>query len=578
MKHARVEYALNTVVERAGWPLIAAFAAFVALAGVWTLPPLDRDEARFAQASAQMLESGDFIVVRFQDEERNKKPAGIHWLQAASVTAFSDPSAREIWAYRLPSVIGASLAAVFTYFAAATLYDRRTAAFAGLLLAAAPLVAAESTIAKTDAVLLALVCLAQLALIRVLARAETRAPPGWGWPAVFWAAQGAAVLIKGPIGPVICLLTGLGFAAQRRRFDWLPALRPVSGLAATALIAGPWAVAIGLATEGRFFSEAIGGDMFGKIGAAQEQHGAPPGYHAGLTLALFWPAAALIAPGLFEIWRERGRWGTQLVAAWLIPAWAAFELAATKLPHYVLPLYPALAIIAARAITAPAEGRTVLLQKAGAVAYCLIGLGAAALLVAMPLLYGSGVASLFDWAGALSWAGAGALVFAAPVVARLFWRGDRARAAIAAALLAALYAWLMMGAVMPGLTKLSISPRLAQALEDAGVYNDPAGGAGGAQAPAVLSGYNEPSAIFLLGARTRHVPAQEAARRLLSGEASAAVIEARRADAFLKHLGDDREAVRAIGAPVAGINYSKGRNVSLTIYVVDKARHKREIP
>ena len=140
---------------------IAAFAAFVALAGLWTMPPLDRDETRFAQATAQMLETGDFVSIRFQDRERNKKPAGVYWLQAASVSAFSTVEAREIWAYRIPSVIAVVFAAIFVFFAGRRLYDAQTGFLAALLLSSAPVVAAEATIAKTDGVLLALTCLAQ---------------------------------------------------------------------------------------------------------------------------------------------------------------------------------------------------------------------------------------------------------------------------------------------------------------------------------------------------------------------------------------------------------------------------------
>ena len=75
-----------------GWrgPFLAALIALVAgLPGLLAVPPLDRDESRFAQATAQMLEDGDFVVIRFQDAPRFKKPVGIHWLQAASVKAFS---------------------------------------------------------------------------------------------------------------------------------------------------------------------------------------------------------------------------------------------------------------------------------------------------------------------------------------------------------------------------------------------------------------------------------------------------------------------------------------------------------
>src|SRR5438105_3374024 len=97
-----------------GWrgPALAALIAFLAgLPGLLAVPPLDRDESRFAQATAQMLETRDFVVIRFQDEPRFKKPVGIHWLQAASVALVSDPEARAIWAYRIPSLLGAMLAA-----------------------------------------------------------------------------------------------------------------------------------------------------------------------------------------------------------------------------------------------------------------------------------------------------------------------------------------------------------------------------------------------------------------------------------------------------------------------------------
>src|SRR5579862_9323837 len=97
-----------------GWrgPLMAALVALAAaLPGALALPTMDRDEARFAQATAQMLETGDFVDIRYQDAPRDKKPVGIHWLQAASVAAFSSAEARAIFFYRIPSLLGAMLAA-----------------------------------------------------------------------------------------------------------------------------------------------------------------------------------------------------------------------------------------------------------------------------------------------------------------------------------------------------------------------------------------------------------------------------------------------------------------------------------
>lgn len=139
-----------------GWraPLFAALVALIAgLPGLFAMPPLDRDESRFAQATSQMLETGDYVVIKFQDQPRFKKPVGIHWMQALSVTALSDAEARQIWAYRIPSLLGAMLAAAACAWGAAALFDARTGLLAGSILGATFLLSSEAFIAKTDAAL-----------------------------------------------------------------------------------------------------------------------------------------------------------------------------------------------------------------------------------------------------------------------------------------------------------------------------------------------------------------------------------------------------------------------------------------
>ncbi|WP_425410318.1 ArnT family glycosyltransferase [Hyphococcus sp.] len=533
--------------------IVAVFALFTGAAGIWSLPPLDRDEARFAQATAQMLESGDFIAIRFQEDERNKKPAGIHWLQAASVSALSAESERQIWAYRIPSLIGAVFAAVFTYLAALRLYDARTALVAALLLASAPVVAAESTIAKTDGMLLGLVCLAQLAFIHIYARAEESQRKTWRWPLLFWGAHGAAALIKGPIAPMVSLLTGAGLFAAKRNMRWLQAMRPVSGFFILALITAPWVIAIGLATEGRFFTDAIGGDMLGKVGGAQEGHYGPPGYHSVLLWLLFWPASALIIPGLLVAWRERDDWRSRFLLAWIIPAWIVFEIAATKLPHYTMPLYPALAILAARVATGPGV-KIQWAARVGAAVYIAVGLTAAGLLAALPVYFSAAPLQLACFAIA------SLVALGTVLIGALFWRGRRYAGALSAAGLAALYAWIVMTTVLPGLSSLAVSPRLSTALEIAGRHplHDDA-------PPTALVGYNEPSAVFLLGTQTALTNASHAAALLNSGAAGAAIIEQRHEAAFQNALSGAGALPLAV---IDGLNYSNGDEVSLTIYVL----------
>ena len=110
------------------------------LPGFASLQPMDRDEPRFAQATKQMLETGDFVDIRFQDEARYKKPIGIHWLQAAAVAAgeaLGVPGARTTIAlYRIPSLLGALAAVLLTYWAALAFATRREAFLAAALIGA----------------------------------------------------------------------------------------------------------------------------------------------------------------------------------------------------------------------------------------------------------------------------------------------------------------------------------------------------------------------------------------------------------------------------------------------------------
>src|SRR5512139_3970038 len=110
--------------------VLVVFALLAFLPGFFQIPPVDRDEARFAQATKQMLERGEYVDIRFQDEVRYKKPVGIYWLQAVSVKAgetLGVPHARTtIWLYRLPSLIGATVAVLLTYWTALAFVRRRT--------------------------------------------------------------------------------------------------------------------------------------------------------------------------------------------------------------------------------------------------------------------------------------------------------------------------------------------------------------------------------------------------------------------------------------------------------------------
>ncbi|MEM1102674.1 MAG: glycosyltransferase family 39 protein [Pseudomonadota bacterium] len=530
--------------------VVAIFALAVALPGTASLPPLDRDESRFAQATAQMLETGDFVRIQFQDAERNKKPAGIHWLQAASVAAVSSAEAREIWAYRLPSIAGAVATAAATCWIGALLFGTPTGLLAGLFMAASLGLIGEATIAKTDAVLAALIAVAQGALAKLYltatGRTDDQGAAAWAW--LFWGATGLSVLVKGPIGPAISALTILGVFFADRSLRLVRSLRPLRGLALLVAISGPWAIAIGLATEGRFFVEAVGGDMLGKVAEGQESHGAPPGYYLALVWATFWPASLALIPAALLVWREQTDPRLRFCVAWALPAWIMFEAASTKLPHYVLPLYPALAILCARAIlTAQERGGPVWPWRVNTLFWLLIALTLAGLCVAGPELYRSAGAQPLDIAVA------GVIAAGSAFITWRVWAGRILSAAtLSVALSAAISVWLLE-ASLPSLDRLRVSEQVATAMAD--------------QSPVALTGYYEPSAVFLLGTETELTTAEGAAQHLspAAGGNQGAAVEKRQEAAFLaeaRRLGLNLQRT----GRVSGLNYSNGDEVTLSLY------------
>lgn len=530
---------------------IAAFAFSVAVAGVFTMPPLDRDESRFAQATVQMLETGDFIAIRFQEDERNKKPAGIHWLQAASVSLFSSVEAREIWAYRLPSLAGAVLAALFTYAAGARLFGARVGFIAAILFASAPAVAGEATIAKTDAALLACVTAAEAMFLYIFAAIAEGRRAHIATAAAFWIALGAGALIKGPVILMILALTSIALAAARPKLDWLRALRPVSGLLLFVLMITPWAVAVQAATDGRFFAEAVGGDMVAKIGAAQESHSGPPGYHALLAFALFWPAAALLPAALKDAVVERCDWRRWFLISWIAPAWLVFELTATKLPHYALPLYPPLAILVAECAVRTSGSK--LFNRAGAAIYVVVGLLFAATIAMLPKMLAEPTIAIDATAMAA------ALALASLGGGALFWRGRAIEGLSAAALISAALAWTLLANLLPQLDRLALSPRLSTAIEAAGLHPLRDGAP-----PVALAGYYEPSAVFLLGTKTVLGDGRQAAGKLKEADRAAAV-DRREEETFLAETARLGLEVYEF-ASIDGLNYSNGKEMSLRLY------------
>jgi 4-amino-4-deoxy-L-arabinose transferase-like glycosyltransferase len=521
------------------------------LPGFFNIAPIDRDEARFAQATKQMIESGDYIDIRFQDEVRYKKPVGIYWLQAAAVRAgeaLGVPQARTaIWLYRIPSLAGALAAVLLTYWTALAFVSRRNACLAALMLAASLMLGVEARLAKTDAVLLATVVTAMGVMAREYMRRDAAAAPGWLLPAVFWTALAAGVLVKGPLIVMIVALAAVTLAVVDRSAAWLQRLRPLAGVAWLLFLVLPWFIAIVSRSGEAFFADSVGGDLMSKLSGGSEGHWAPPLTYLVLFWLTFWPAAPLAALAAPAVARHRREPAVRFLLGWLVPAWIVFELVPTKLPHYVLPLYPAVAILIAWATE-----REALSAKRWVARITVHWPVIAAVLSLLAIV---AVIALRRHLGLLAWPfAAGAMIFGF-FAWRLFDEDGPARSFLRAAVAAQFCSIAVFGATVPLLHSFFPAAELAQALGPRCEHPRYA-----------AAGYHEPSLVFLFGTATLLTDGQGAADFLGEGGCRFALIEGRQERSFVRRA----EAIGLRYAPgprVDGFNYNEGgRAMTIAVY------------
>jgi 4-amino-4-deoxy-L-arabinose transferase-like glycosyltransferase len=523
------------------------------LPGFFSIPPIDRDEARFAQATKQMVESGDFVDIRFQDDVRYKKPVGIYWMQTAAVetaTALGLPRPQaRIWVYRIPSLIGAVGAVLLTYWTALAFVTRRGAILAALIMCSSVLLGAEARLAKTDAMLLLTVVAAMGAMGRVYLswqRGEDPAHPSWSGPAIFWTALAGGILLKGPL---ILMFVGLAIAMLAildRNANWLWRLRLIWGLMWLLVLVLPWFAAIFWRAGQTFFTDSVGGDMLAKF-VGQESHGAPPGVYLLLFWVTFGPGAVLAGLAMPAVWRARREPGAQYLLAWLIPSWIVFEIVLTKLPHYVLPLYPAIAILAVGAMERRVLSRAPWIVRgtawwfvvpAGASVLAIVG---AITLTRQPVFFAWPFVAMALIFGLIAW--------------WLYEDGHAERSLLNAVVSALFLSFAAYGAVAPALTRLFPSPEVARALRNVTCVG-----------PKIASaGFHEPSLVFMTDTSTLLTDGSRAADFLNQGTCRFALVEQRSERNFVARA-------EAIGlrynvlTRIDGYNFSQGKAISIAIF------------
>ncbi|QHC35080.1 glycosyltransferase family 39 protein [Komagataeibacter xylinus] len=541
--------------------VFVALSVFVLfLPGRASLPPLDRDEPRYMEATTQMLHSGNYVDVRFLDQPRYHQPAGIYWLEAAAVRLTGMQDQHATWPYRIPSLLAVTAAAVLTAWIGAALFGPQCGLLAAALLAVSVLMTAEGRMATIDTTLLLFVLLAQCGLLRAYLDRERDLATPLAAALLYWIALGCGLMLKGPVVLIPGFGTPLALALVERRIDWWRRLRPAWGWLLMLAIVLPWCIAIGVISHGDFFSRAVGRNFLGKVASGQETHGLPPGYHLAVFALAFWPGSLFAAMSLPFVWAQRFQPHVRYLLCWIVPHWLVFEAIATKLPHYVLPTYPAIAILTAAAVVSfPTEWAwpRALWARGLLAAYALIWFTVGSILAfAGPVL-------LWRMEGTLSPAAMLIPVGALPVLglsAYLILHREVLRAVMAAVAAAVIIHVGLFTTVIPHLQTIWLSPRLAAMVDDHRRC--------GRESIVASTSDSEPSLVFLLGENTRLITPAAAADFLQQNQKCGMVlVGAHELAAFSTRALQDGLDLHELGQQT-GLNYSNGKHLEIGLYVV----------
>ena len=393
--------------------LIGMLASTVFLTQLGSSRLWDRDEPRNAGCAAEMLQRGDWVVPTFNGELRAHKPVLTYW---AMMLAYSVLGVSE-FAARLPSAVCGVGTVLLTCLIGCRLYSRQAGCWAAVALATTVMFSIESRAATHDGVFIFCTTLATAIFVVGTFGKSPQLFPSWPVAAAMYACMGLAVLAKGPVGQVLpTAVIGMYLLIKRlpetdfgtgrwwkpfwdiaRSFQprhflstcWL--MRPCTALAMGLLVALPWYLQVHFRTDGAWTHGFFFEHNLDRATSAMEGHDGGPLYYPLMLIVGFFPWSIFWMPVLWNAGAgtsrtDHGREGYLLAACWLGVYVALFSVAQTKLPHYIVPCYPGLALLTGAFLARWSSGDLVLSPLWPRLAFGSLATVGIGMLVVVPIL------------------------------------------------------------------------------------------------------------------------------------------------------------------------------------------------
>jgi len=371
---------------RAGhYLLLLAVTAGLYLPGLGMPSLWDIDEGNNASCAREMLESDNWIRPTFNYGLRVDKPALLYWLQIGAYRTFGVSE----FSARLPSALASMLIVLLVYELGRRLFDAGSGLVAGLVLASALLFCGSAHFANPDALLNACTVLTLLLFWSSFARGSN------DWMMWTGLSMGLGFLAKGPVAVVLPLAVIGLFLLWNRQLRRFVGVQMLAGMLLWIAVAVPWFALVGAETKGEFLRGFFLTHNVGRFSAPMEGHSGPVFYHGASLILGFLPWSSFLGLAAWNAWREGRKVAdadenraaaVRFLVCWIAVYFVFFSFSRTKLPNYILPLYPAVAILIGRFLERWRRGEIAVAGwalKTSLVCWALVGVGlAAGLLVA----------------------------------------------------------------------------------------------------------------------------------------------------------------------------------------------------